>query len=178
MARCSAQATRALHARIAEVLEREFPEIAESQPELLARHGAKAGLVEKSAHFWGIAGRRSLARSALVEAAGQLSRALEQIATLTGSPTLRREQIELQVALINSLFHVKGYAAPETQAAVHRAKQLFGQAEALGEPPEDQLQLLSVLFAAGTASFVAFNGDILRESRRWSTWPTQRRSGR
>ena len=156
-------ATRALHARIAEVLEREFPEIAESQPELLARHGAKAGLVEKSARFWGIAGRRSLARSALGEAAAQLSMALEQIATLTESPTLRREQIELQVALINSLFHVKGYAAPETQAAVHRAKQLFEQAEALGEPPEDQLLLLSVLFAAGTASFVAFNGDMLRE---------------
>jgi class 3 adenylate cyclase/tetratricopeptide (TPR) repeat protein len=155
-------ATRALHARIAEVLEREFTEIAESQPELLARHCAKAGHVEKSGHFWGVAGRRSLARSALVEAAAQLSRALEQIATLPGSPMLRREQIELQVALINALFHVKGYAAPETQGAVDRAKQLFEQAEARGEPPEDPLLLLSVLFAAGTANFVAFNGDILR----------------
>ncbi len=34
---------RALHARIAEALESQFPEIAESQPELLARHCTEAG---------------------------------------------------------------------------------------------------------------------------------------
>jgi class 3 adenylate cyclase/tetratricopeptide (TPR) repeat protein len=155
--------TRALHARIAEVLELNFPEIAESQPELLARHCTKAGLVEKAARFWGMAGRRSLARSALVEAVAQLSRTLEQIATLPGTSTLRSEQIELHVALINALFHVKGYAAPETQAAVDRASELIRQATAEGEPPEDPLLLLSVLFAAGTANFVVFNGDILRQ---------------
>jgi hypothetical protein len=36
---------RALHARIAETLESQFAEIAESQPELLARHCAEAGLI-------------------------------------------------------------------------------------------------------------------------------------
>jgi predicted ATPase len=35
---------RVLHARIAETLESRFPEIAENQPELLARHCAEAGL--------------------------------------------------------------------------------------------------------------------------------------
>jgi predicted ATPase len=44
---------RALHARIADVLEQQFPEIAESQPELLARHFTEAGLIEKAAVFWG-----------------------------------------------------------------------------------------------------------------------------
>ena len=55
---------RALHARIAETMEREFTEIAESRPELLARHCTEAGLIEKAAAFWGKAGQRSLARSA------------------------------------------------------------------------------------------------------------------
>ena len=108
---------RALHARIAETLESQFAEIAESQPELLARHCTEAGLIEKAAGLWGKAGQRSLARSALVEAAAQLTRALDQIATLPGTPALRREQIKLQVALITPLIHVKGYAAPETKAA-------------------------------------------------------------
>src|SRR5262249_22518226 len=63
---------RVLHARIADVMENQFPEIAESQPGLLARHCADAGLIEKAAGFWGKAGQRSLARSALVEAAEQL----------------------------------------------------------------------------------------------------------
>ena len=66
---------RALHARIAETLENQFAEIAENQPELLARHCTEAGLIEKAAELWGKAGQRSLVRSALVEAAEQFKRA-------------------------------------------------------------------------------------------------------
>ena len=124
---------RALHARIAETLESHFPEIAESQPELLARHCTEAGLIEKAAGLWGKAGQRSLERSALVEAVEQLTRALDQIATLPATPVLRREEIKLQVALITPLIHVKGYAAPETKAAEERARLLIERAEALGE---------------------------------------------
>ena len=137
---------RALHARIAETLESQFAEIAESQPELLARHCTEAGLIEKAALLWGKAGQRSLERSALVEAAEQLTRALDQIATLPGTPALRREQIKLQVAIITPLIHIKGYAAPETKAAVEQARLLIEQAEAIGEPPEDPLLLFSVLY--------------------------------
>jgi class 3 adenylate cyclase/predicted ATPase len=140
---------RALHDRIAEALETQFLEIAENQPELLARHCTEAGLIEKASAFWAKAGRRSLVRSALVEAIAQLTRALDQMATLSATPALRREQIELQVALITPLLHVKGYASPET--------------EALGEPPEDPLLLFSVLFGFWVANYVAFNGDVACE---------------
>jgi class 3 adenylate cyclase/predicted ATPase len=94
---------RALHARIAETLETQFAEIAESQPELLARHYTEAGLIEKAVSFWRTAGQRSLARSALVEGAEQLKRALDQIATLPTTPALRREEIKLEVAFANAL---------------------------------------------------------------------------
>src|SRR6476620_1386639 len=94
-----------------------FPDIAESRPELLARHCTEAGLIEKAAGLWGKAGQRSLTRSALVEAAVQFSRALSQIATLSPTPALRREAIKLQVAFATVLFHVKGYTARETIAA-------------------------------------------------------------
>jgi predicted ATPase len=153
---------RALHARIAEALETQFTEIAEKQPELLARHCNEAGLIEKAANLWGKAGKQALERSAMIEAAAQLTRALEQIATLPGMPALRREQIKLQVALANALMHVKGYAAPETKAASEQARLLIEQAEALGEPPEDPLLLFSVLYAFWVANFVAFNGDVCR----------------
>ena len=44
---------RALHARIAETLEGQFAEIAESQPELVARHCTEAALIEKATGlFW------------------------------------------------------------------------------------------------------------------------------
>ena len=154
---------RALHARIAETLESKFADIAERQPELLARHFTEAGLIEKAAGLWGKAGQRSLARSALIEAAQQLSRALGQIATLPGTPALRREEIKLQVALINSLMHVKGYAAPETKAATENARQLIEKAEALGEPPDDPLMLFSVLYGFWGASYNMFNGGAVCE---------------
>jgi class 3 adenylate cyclase/predicted ATPase len=157
---------RELHARIAEALERKFGEIAENRPELLARHCTEARLIEKAASLWGKAGQRSLARSALVEAAEQLTRALDQIATLQSTPALRREQISLQVALITPLIHVKGYAAPETKAAVERARLLIEEAQARGEPPEDPLLLFSVLYGFWVANFVAFNGDICRDLAR------------
>jgi class 3 adenylate cyclase/predicted ATPase len=154
---------RALHARIAESMERQFGQIAESQPQILAHHCTEAGLVEKAAALWGKAGRISLDRSALTEAAAQLTRALEQIATLPATPALRREQIKLQVALLTPLVHVKGYAAPESKAAAERARLLIEQAEALGEPSDDPLLLFSVLYSFWVASFVAFNGKVMRE---------------
>jgi predicted ATPase len=152
---------RALHTRIAETLESQFPEIADSRPELLAQHCSEAGLTEKAAGLWGKAGQQSEARSALVEAVAQLTRALDLIATLPSTPALRREQIKLQVALINPLIHTKGFAAIETVAAAERARLLIEQAEAMGEPPDDPLLLFSVLFAFWVANQVAFNGDVM-----------------
>jgi class 3 adenylate cyclase/predicted ATPase len=154
---------RALHARIADTLEVQFADDVEIQPELLARHLTEAGLIQKAAALWGKAGQRSLARSALVEAAEQLTRALGQIATLPGTPARRGEQIELQVALANALMHVKGYAAPEPKAAVEQARQFIEQQRALGEPSDDPLLLFSVLYGGWAASYVAFDGDVTCE---------------
>jgi tetratricopeptide (TPR) repeat protein len=94
---------RALHARVAETLEGRFADIAETQPELLARHYTEAGLIAKAADLWGKAGQRSLARAALFEGVEQLNRALDQIAILPVTPALRREEVKLEVAFANVL---------------------------------------------------------------------------
>ena len=154
---------RGLHARVAQTIESQFADIAEKQPELLARHCTEADLIEKAARLWGKAGRRSLERSALAEGIEQLTRALAQIERLPSTRALRREQIELKVALINPLMHVKGYAAHETKEAVEQARLLIKQAEALGEAPDDPLLLFSVLYGLWVAHYVAFDGDVMRE---------------
>jgi predicted ATPase len=130
---------------------------------LLAHHYTEAEQIDKAATLWGKAGQRSLERSALIEGIEQLTRALDQINTLTGTPALRREEIKLQVALISPLVHVKGYAAPQTKAAAERAHLLIEKAKARGEPPEDPLILFSVLYGAWVVNHVAFNGDVVRE---------------
>ena len=146
-----------------EVLRDQFVASAAVEPELLAHHFSQAALPEAAIEWWGKAAQRSLERSALLEAVAQLTRALDLIAALPATPALRREQINLQVALITPLMHVKGYAAPETKAAAERARLLIEQAEALGEAPEDPLQLFSVLYGSCMANLLAFNGEVMWE---------------
>ncbi len=152
-----------IHARIAAALENQFAEAVAGQPELLARHCTEAGLIAKAASLWGKAGQQSLARSALVEAEAQLTRAMTQIASLAGTPALRREQIKLQIGLANAQMQTKGYAAPDTKASLEQARVLIEGAKARGEPAEDQFALFSILYGFWLANLVAFNGDALRE---------------
>ena len=149
---------RALHAQIADAIEKRFPEVAESRPETLARHCTEAGQIEKAASLWGKAGQRSLGNAAFPEAEGQLTRALAQITSLPSAPVLRREQIKLQVGLSYALMQTKGYGASETKAAFELARMLIQRAEALGEPAEDPLALFSILYGVWVWNFAAFNG--------------------
>ena len=153
----------ALHRRVGETLRDTFAGTPAAEPELLAHHFTRAGMTEAAIEWWGKAGRRSVERSALVEAVAQLTRALDQIATLPGTPALRREQIRLQAALITPLVHIKGYSAPETKAAIEQARLLLEQAETLGETPEDPLLLFSIQYGLFIANVMALNGDVSRD---------------
>jgi tetratricopeptide (TPR) repeat protein len=154
---------RALHALIAATLETDFAAVAENQPEVLARHCGEAGLIEKAAGLWGMAGQRSLERSAFLEATALLTRALEQISTLSTTPPLRRQQIKFQSALAAALINSKGPASPEATAAVEQARFLIERADALGERSDHPLQLFRVLDSLWSASYTACNGDAMRE---------------
>jgi class 3 adenylate cyclase/predicted ATPase len=122
-----------LHAQIAETLETHSPELMDTQPELFAQHYAQAGLVDKAVAYWGKAGHNSAARSAMVEAAAQFQKALDQLTLL--AHTAERQQLELEFwsALGAVLQAVKGQAAPETGHAYARARALWEQ---LGSPSE------------------------------------------
>jgi predicted ATPase/DNA-binding winged helix-turn-helix (wHTH) protein len=122
-----------LHRQIAEALRTHFPELMDTQPELLARHYAEAGIAEESAFFWGKAGTRSLARSAMTEATAQLQEALDQLARLPEGAERIRQELEFSVALGTALRAVKGFAAPETGRAWSRARKLWDEQ---GSPQE------------------------------------------
>src|SRR5271170_1560658 len=122
-----------LHAQIAEALTAHSAEIMDSQPELLAQHYAEAGLVEKSVFYWGKAGQRSAARSAMAEAATQLRKGLDQLGLLPETPERQRQELELRSGLAAAFLVVKGFAAPETGDAYARARALWEQ---LGSPSE------------------------------------------
>jgi class 3 adenylate cyclase/predicted ATPase len=120
-----------LHAQIADALETHFPELMESQPELLAQHYAEAGAAEKSVAYWARAGQRSAARSAMAEAAAQLQKGLNQLAVLPESRQRDQQELEFWSALGAALRFVKGQATPEMGRAFARARELWEQ---LGSP--------------------------------------------
>ncbi|HET6521210.1 MAG TPA: adenylate/guanylate cyclase domain-containing protein [Geminicoccaceae bacterium] len=127
---------RQLHARVAEVLERRFPD---TQPELLARHHARAGATRAAVRCWLEAAELSLRRSAPVEAVAQLSEGLDLLATLPEDAERRRREIRLRLALGQALSLTEGRAAPEVGRA-------FGRARELCRREDDAPELVAALF--------------------------------
>jgi predicted ATPase len=71
-----------LHARIVEALEHKFPEIAENQPEVLARHCSEGGMTTEAIEYYFLASKRATAAMNNIEARAHLNRGmnlLEQV---------------------------------------------------------------------------------------------------
>ena len=131
---------RALHARIAETLESQFAEIAENQPEVLARHFTEAGMSETAIQYWSKAGERALQRSANAEAAAHLTSAIELVPK--GGRESRLE-LRLQMALGSAARAIHGHAAPETLRVYTRAHDLLDETV----PAKEQMAVLYGLYA-------------------------------
>jgi serine/threonine protein kinase/predicted ATPase len=112
------------HRRIGEVLESQFPQTAENQPESLGRHFTEAGLTEKAIGYWLKAGQRSHDRSAFSEAIGHLTRGLSLLATLAESRARDDRELQLLTVLAPSYIAARGYAAPEAGPVLVRAREL------------------------------------------------------
>jgi predicted ATPase len=112
------------HQRIAQVLETQFPETTETQPELLAHHYTEAGLTEKAVHYWQKAGQSAIERSAHVEAIAHLRQGLEMLQTLPETPQRLQREVDLLIVLGASLIATKGQAAREVGETYLRAQRL------------------------------------------------------
>ncbi len=133
-ARLLRERRRTLHARIAQALEGEFPEVAETRPELVAHHyAAAAGLPAPAIDYYRRAAERAMAASANAEAIAHLTKGLELIASLPELSERISLEIDFRLALGIPLTARQGYGSVEAQAAYTRAKELCAGA---GETPE------------------------------------------
>ena len=115
---------RQYHQRIARVLKEQFPETANTQPELLAHHYTEAHIFDEAIDYWQRAGRRASERSANVEAISHLTKGLELLANLPENGERNELELRLHIALGALLMTTKGYAAPEVGHAFNRAREL------------------------------------------------------
>ena len=122
-----------LHQQVARILEEQFPDLKETQPELLAHHYTEAGLTERAIPYWQQAGQHAGQRSANVEAIAHFTKGLTLLTMLPDTPERARQELTLQVVLGPALMITKGYAAPEVEQAYTRARTLCQQ---MGEIPQ------------------------------------------
>ena len=115
------------HQHIAQVLEERFPNLCETQPELLAQHYTEAGLMAQAVLYWQRAGQRAVQRSAHVEAVAHLTRGLALLTMLPDTLERARQELALQLALADALAATRGYAAPAVGEACARARELCQQ---------------------------------------------------
>ncbi|MFQ5937155.1 MAG: AAA family ATPase, partial [Acidiferrobacterales bacterium] len=121
------------HQRIAQTLEKRFPQTGETEPELLAHHYTEAGLAERAISYWQRAGQQASERSAYVEALAHLRKGLELIKNLPDTPEHAKQELALYITLGPALMGVKGHGAQEVGHAYQRARELCQQ---VGEPTE------------------------------------------
>jgi predicted ATPase len=112
------------HRTVAEKLEERFPEVAQTQPELLARHFTEAGEAPRAIDYWLRAGLRAQAAFANAEAINHLRRGLALIAGLPESPDRDALELRFQVPLAVALMTARGYAHPDLEAVHARARAL------------------------------------------------------
>jgi class 3 adenylate cyclase/tetratricopeptide (TPR) repeat protein len=87
---------RVLHERVARVLEAQFPETVETEPELIAHHYTEGGLGAEAIPHWQRAGERALQRWAIREAINHLKKGIELLGPIPDAPQHNRPSNEAQ----------------------------------------------------------------------------------
>ena len=117
------------HERIAHVLEERFPQIVDTQPELLAHHFAEAHLAEKATGYWKVAAERAAERAAYVEAIAHLAKGLDLTKTLPDTPERTREEFAMYLRQAEAL-HFLGQREDVVDLLLQQQERL----EQLGDP--------------------------------------------
>jgi predicted ATPase len=112
---------RELHRQIAHTITNRFPSLAESQPEILARHWTDGHEPSLATGAWQRAAEQALRRSANLEAISYLRSALRLLNDLPDSPERAQQELTLQVVMAAPLMASRGYGAPEVEKTFDRA---------------------------------------------------------
>jgi predicted ATPase len=120
------------HERAGAALEVMFAGQLDDHLEELAHHYGRSDNVEKAVEYLGRAGQQALQRSAYADALSNLGAAINLLQKLPDSPERTQREVLLQLAVGPASMAVKGLAAPDTERAYTRAREL---SERLGDHP-------------------------------------------
>jgi predicted ATPase len=115
------------HQQAAKLLEDRFPELASTQPELVAHHYTEANCPAHAIAYWHKAGTAAARQFAYVEAIDQFRRGLALVEALSDPRERAERELDLQMALGAALYAAKAYGHPDIGPAYARAWELCRQ---------------------------------------------------
>jgi predicted ATPase len=115
------------HQQVAKLLEDRFPEMASTQPELVAHHYTEANCPAQAIAYWLRAGAAAASRSANVEAIDQFRRGLALVEALPDMPERAERELDLQMALGTALIATTLQSHPDIGRTYARSSELCRQ---------------------------------------------------
>jgi len=112
------------HQQAARLLEDRFPELASTQPELVAHHYTEGNCPAQAIAYWHKAGVAAASRSANIEAIDQFRRGLALVEALSDEPERAERELDLQMALGPALVATKFPSHPDIGRTYARAWEL------------------------------------------------------
>jgi class 3 adenylate cyclase/tetratricopeptide (TPR) repeat protein len=141
-----------IHERIARFLETLFPEIVDTQPELIGHHYTEAGLGPQAIPFWKRAGERALERSVPFEAVNHIKKGLE----LIGPPDVRSDEVQrCSLLLVLGLAQRRAGEYVEAEETLLRAANLGRSLGSTESMINAALELVHVTYLVGLPALPA-----------------------
>ncbi len=117
-----------LHARIAEVLEQQFPDVPRQHPDELAHHCTEAASWTRAIEYWLQAARIALGRCAGAEAQAQVETAIAMLSDVADVAVRRQLEGKLLALLGDCYVMTKGFGSRDVFAVLSRARALLDEA--------------------------------------------------
>jgi tetratricopeptide (TPR) repeat protein len=137
-----------LHGQVARTIDEKFPVLKEAHPEVVARHWTEAGETAQAIAEWTRAGKAAESHYAFREAQQSYEQALAQLGLLPDSAERDLHELYIRQSLIRMLWITVGIPSPQSVAACQSAV-------ALAEKTGNLSQIISLMYATGSAAYVA-----------------------
>jgi tetratricopeptide (TPR) repeat protein len=144
-----------LHHRTANVLEHQFEETIQTQPELLAHHCTEAGLPLQAIPVWLKAGQLASQKNATTEAIAHLEKGIELLPHVNQEADRNNLELDFRLTLGGTYVVSHGFPHPKVKETFNRAKDIAQTIDVSPKLALAQFNLLSYFF--NTEDYKAFD---------------------
>lgn len=119
------------HTRIAQVIEKELPDLLATEPQIVARHRQEGGDRRLASELWLAAAEGALSKAAMQKAAGHAAAGIELLQKGENELENRALEMSLELAMATAIMFMEGYGSSNAQEHYQKAYALSESVETL-----------------------------------------------